>query len=577
MSSSGAVWCLRGFVRGGGRRHGLEGQETRVSVARPKARRRNRNGPETDGGCRGGGMTHSVGDRAGAPSRVLVVDDSATMRRLLRARLEADARITVVGEAANVMQAREKIKQLSPDVITLDIEMPGMDGIEFLRKIMRLRPLPVVMVAGSRLGDQAVVEALAIGAVDCITKPLPGQHGVAFAGLPEVLLAAARAGAVSCHLRPVVSAPSALPAGRPCPAAEGKGSPQRIRPEQHSLQRSLAGRSSGPAPTPPNPAPRPHAPPQTHHPQTHVVMQSASGKAANGHGASCSVRPGFVQTTPQPSGSGSPLGALPPDLLASTNANAARVPGAMPVGLQKAGAQKIVLIGASTGGGEALQTVLAGLPADCPPILITQHMPESFLARFAERLNARVRPHVLLAGAGAALLPGRVYLAPGGDHHLCLSAYDPAHCHLVAADPLGGYRPSVDVMFLSALPLASRVIAVLLSGMGRDGAQGMVQLRAAGARSLVQDRESSVVYGMARAAVERAAAEQVLPVAEIAPALLHLCAEGPCPPSRAPPVIHRRTPEGQVHVPQTAGLRQAAGGGPQGGQLRPRARNTLGI
>ncbi|WP_126975720.1 protein-glutamate methylesterase/protein-glutamine glutaminase [Frigidibacter oleivorans] len=350
------------------------------------------------------------GPRAAGPGpvRVLVIDDSPTLRRLIRLRLAADPRLQVVGEACDPIEAREGIRALSPDVITLDVEMPRMSGLDFLERLMRLRPMPVVMVSSETgPGSAAAIEALALGAVDCVGKPaLNLQDG--FADLPDRLVAAARA---------------------------------RLR------------------------------------------------------------LPGETRT------------AVPP-----------------PAGYHSDG--RILLIGASTGGVDALETVLGSFPADCPPTLVTQHMPEAFLASFAQRLDQIVAPRVRLGADGAPLLPGTVHLAPGGAHHLALRPGHPPLCQLSDAPRCNGHRPSVEVMFDSALPIASRCIAVLLTGMGRDGAEALSRLRRAGARCLAQDEASSVVWGMPRAAMEIGAAERALPLGRIGPELLAMTGQS-CAPRRS--------------------------------------------
>ncbi len=181
------------------------------------------------------------------------------------------------------------------------------------------------------------------------------------------------------------------------------------------------------------------------------------------------------------------------------------------------------MIGASTGGVEALETVLAGLPADCPPILITQHMPAGFLASFADRLSTRIAPAVRLATDGAEISQGQVLIAPGGECHLRLSPGDPLRCRLAAGPPQSGHRPSVDAMMASALSRARRIVAVMLTGMGRDGATAMAALRAAGAYGIAQDEASSVVFGMPRVAIELGGADAVLPLEAIGDEILRQC------------------------------------------------------
>ncbi|KFE35406.1 protein-glutamate methylesterase/protein-glutamine glutaminase [Thioclava atlantica] len=341
------------------------------------------------------------------PKKVLIVDDSATMRTLIRQRIETDRRLEVVGEARDAHEARRLIKETSPDVLTLDVEMPHMDGITFLEKLMRLRPLPVVMISSeTRSGSRAAVKALSLGAVDCIGKPATGgglQH--AFERLPELLVAAASA----------------------------------------RVQGPRAQKTSAPS----------------------------AGFTWNGN---------------------------------------------------------IVLIGSSTGGVDALETVLSGFPENAPPTLIAQHMPASFLENFAGRLHKNVLPQVSLAEDMETISPGRIFLAPGGQTHLAVNAASEAQCRLLNSEKVNGHCPSVEVLFESALPLAEKIVAVMLTGMGRDGAKAMLKLRQAGARCIAQDRATSVVFGMPRAVLENGAAENAVPLNEVAGEILRLC--GPCGESR---------------------------------------------
>ncbi|PTV97031.1 two-component system chemotaxis response regulator CheB [Rhodobacter aestuarii] len=334
------------------------------------------------------------------PKRVLIVDDSPTIRALLRNHLAQDPRLVVVGEACDPFDAREKIKALLPDVLTLDVEMPRMNGLEFLEKLMRLRPMPVVMISTeTQKGSAAALEALSLGAVECIGKPSFDRLSDTFFNLPDLLVAAANA---------------------------------RLR--------------TGPR-----------------------AQISPSATAFNWNG-------------------------------------------------------KYVLIGSSTGGVDALETFLSSYPRNCPPTLITQHMPEGFLASFARRLESKMQPHVALATEGAPLLPGNVYLAPGGEYHLAVAGgADRPKCRLLNTEKRNGHRPSVEVLFDSAVPMGKRCVGVMLTGMGKDGAEAMVRLRQAGARCLAQDEASSVVFGMPRAALELGAAEQAVPIGQMAGKVLGLC------------------------------------------------------
>jgi two-component system chemotaxis response regulator CheB len=337
------------------------------------------------------------------PARVLVVDDSATMRGLITAVLNADPEVNVVGQASDALEARTAIKQLNPDVVTLDIEMPNMNGLEFLEKIMRLRPMPVIMVSTmTHHGANATLAALEIGAFDCVGKPSPGDIRP-FMDLAEKVKAAAR----SVHRRPM----TALHAPAISPAAEYR-----------------VGR-------------------------------------------------------------------------------------------------KVVAIGSSTGGVEALITVLQKFPKNCPPTVITQHMPSTFTKSFAERLNRICAPVVQEATDGARLEIGKIYLAPGGERHLQVVNPSAPCCRLIERDPVNGHRPSVDVLFDSVAELAGRnAVGVILTGMGRDGASGLLKMRGAGARTIGQNEKTCVVYGMPRVAYEIGAVEQQLPLGSIGDEVLKLTA-----------------------------------------------------
>ncbi|WOS63340.1 protein-glutamate O-methylesterase CheB [Sinorhizobium fredii] len=337
-----------------------------------------------------------------APARVLVVDDSPTMRGLISAVLNADPEVKVVGQAADALEARQAIKQLDPDVVTLDIEMPNMNGLEFLDKIMRLRPMPVIMVSTlTHKGAEATIAALEIGAFDCVGKPHPGDPNP-FGGLVEKVKAAAR-----------------------------------------SQRKSMI----------------------------------TSNRAASA-----------------------------PTVSTASDYRAGR---------------KIIAIGASTGGVEALIAVLQKFPANCPPTVITQHMPHTFTKSFSERLNRLCAPTVQEATDGARLEVGKVYLAPGGDRHLQIANPSAPCCRLIDREPVNGHRPSVDVLFDSVAELAGRnAIGVILTGMGRDGAAGLLKMRHAGARTFGQNEKTCVVYGMPRVAHELGAVEMQLPLGSIGEEIL---------------------------------------------------------
>lgn len=325
------------------------------------------------------------------PVRALIVDDSPSMRAALTRILSGDPEIDVIGAAPEPHSAREMIKELNPDVLTLDVEMPGMDGLSFLERIMRLRPMPVVMCSSlTAAGAEVTIEALRLGAVDCIAKP---------AGGPVELALGAE------QLRATVKGAARSQARRGAPASTASRQP---------------------------PAPAPGQPP-------------------------------FRDV--------------------------------------------VIAIGASTGGVEALFHVLGELPPDCPPVLVVQHMPAAFTASFAARLDRGCAVRVVEATDGAPLQRGTVYIAPGGSHHMVLEGGTHGRIKLVAADPVNGHRPSVDMLFDSVARLGKSAVAAILTGMGSDGASGMLAMRQAGARTLGQSREDCVVWGMPRAALLAGAVE----------------------------------------------------------------------
>ncbi|MFN3656053.1 MAG: chemotaxis response regulator protein-glutamate methylesterase [Pseudolabrys sp.] len=344
-------------------------------------------------------------NRTNAPVRVLIVDDSAVMRQMLANILSADPEIEVVGTAPDPHVARERIKALNPDVITLDVEMPRMDGLTFLRKIMTLRPTPVVMVSSlTQAGAEVTLEALEIGAVDFVAKQ----------------------------------------------------STDYVNPEAmaHELQSKVKTAA-----------------------RTRIGMR-------RGVPVQAKVRPA------RPSGAG----------------------------------DKIVFIGASTGGVEALKTVLMGLPADCPPILITQHMPPRFTAAFAERLNRECPMKVSEATHDEPIEAGHVYIAPGAHHLEFARGKGRGICTLSDGPPVSGHRPSVDVLFQSAANVVGKnAVGVILTGMGKDGADGLLAMRRAGAITLGQDESSSLIYGMPRAAFERGAVMRQHGLNHVAEAILDAC------------------------------------------------------
>jgi len=341
------------------------------------------------------------------PVRVLIVDDSATMRRLVSGLLEADPLIEVVGTAADPYIARDKIKKLAPDVLTLDVEMPRMDGVSFLRNLMRLRPMPVVMVSSlTEQGAGVTLDALAAGAVDFVAKPRVDVEG----GLE----------AYGVELRTKIHNAASTPVAR------------------------------------------------------------------------------LAETVAHP-----PRGNLSELLDPRRNA------------------RRVLAIGASTGGTEAIRQVLSVLPAGCPPVVIAQHIPAAFSTAFAERLDRYSALSVQEAGTDQPLLPGQAWVAPGGRQLRVYRNGSGWRCRTTTESSENGHKPSVDIMFESMAEHVGRDgSAALLTGMGSDGARGMLRVRDAGGFTVAQDQPSSVVWGMPRAAVSLGAAREVVPLDHIAERLI---------------------------------------------------------
>ncbi|RIK71007.1 MAG: chemotaxis response regulator protein-glutamate methylesterase [Planctomycetota bacterium] len=347
--------------------------------------------------------------------RVLVVDDSALIRQLLTRILEQDPAIEVVGAAADPEFAWRKLQQLSPDVLTLDVEMPKMDGLTFLAKLMAARPMPVVMVSSlTARGAETTLRALELGAVDFVTKP--------------TIDVASGTAELSCDIIEKVRAAAA----------------SRVR------------RRDG-APPPPR------------------LAAAASRPFA------------LVEAT-----------------------------------------DKLIAIGASTGGTEALAQVLPGLPADAPGTVVVQHMPRAFTKAFAARLDSLCAMKVKEAEHGERILRGHVLLAPG-DFHMEVCRQGAAYYVRLHQQPaVSGFRPSVDVLFQScAHALGRHAAAALLTGMGRDGAAGMLAMKSAGAYTIAQDEATCVVFGMPREAIALGAATCVAPLSAVADALLSAVSTAP--------------------------------------------------
>ncbi len=341
-------------------------------------------------------------------TRVVVVDDSALVRGLLSEIIDRQPDMTCVGAASDPLVAREMIRNLNPDVITLDIEMPHMDGIEFLSRLMRLRPMPVVMVSTlTERGADVTLKALELGAVDFVAKPKIG---------------------VSDGLRQL-----------------GADITEKIR----TAARARVHRLAAPAP---------------------------AGTAAAA---------------------------------------------APPVSLGRLSTEKIIFIGASTGGTEATREVLVKLPADAPAVMITQHMPPGFTKSYAARLDSLCRISVAEAQDGERILPGHAYLAPGGRHLSVERSGANYIARVQDGEPVNRHKPSVEVLFASAARVVGRnALGVMLTGMGADGAAAMRSMRDAGSWNVAQDEASCVVFGMPREAIAHGAAHEVLPLAQIGPRLM---------------------------------------------------------
>lgn len=337
--------------------------------------------------------------------KVLIVDDSALIRSVMREIIASQPDMEVVGVAPDPIVARDLIKQTNPDVLTLDVEMPKMDGLDFLEKLMRLRPMRVVMVSSlTEKGSEVTMRALELGAVDFVTKPkLSIQDGMReYADMiAEKIRTASKA---------------------------------QIRPRQ--------------------------------------ALAVPLGKDAD-----------------------------------VTHA---------PVRNPLTSSEKLIIIGASTGGTEAIKAFLMQMPSDCPGILITQHMPEGFTRSFARRLDSLCRISVSEAEGGERVLPGHAYIAPGHSHLKLARSGANYITQLDQGPPVNRHRPSVDVLFSSAAGSAGKnAVGVILTGMGKDGAAGMLEMKHAGAYNFAQDESTCVVFGMPREAIAIGAAHEVGPLDEL--------------------------------------------------------------
>ena len=383
--------------------------------------------------------------------RVLVVDDSAVVRQSLSAILEADPEIEVMGTAADPIIAVKKIQREVPDVITLDIEMPRMDGLTFLRKIMAQRPIPVVVISSlTTRGTEAAMKALEYGASEVIGKPSMN---------PDVFFQESH-----IMLCDVVKA-----------AAQSKI--RRVTADDIKERAAITKPAPAPAPIP--------------------------------------------LTARKPIGTPLPIGPVPPKytadaILERPNSSDVVVP-----------TEKIIVIGSSTGGTEAIRTLLSSMPADMPGIAIVQHMPEGFTRSFSNSLNQISRLEVKEAENGDKLYRGRVLIAPGNKHML-LERVGKEYFVEVKEGPLvNRHRPSVDVLFRSAARYAGgNAIGVILTGMGNDGARGMKEMHDAGARTVAQDEQSCVVYGMPKEAVKAGGVDDIVSLNNIDDHLVRLLTTG---------------------------------------------------
>ncbi len=357
---------------------------------------------------------------------MIVVDDSALVRSLLSEIINRQHDMECIGSANDPLIAREMIREMNPDVITLDVEMPRMDGIDFLGRLMRLRPMPVVMISTlTERGAEVTMRALELGAIDFVAKPRVGVSTACRNWTAQIVDKIRVAAVAQVRRLPVAPASAA----------------------------SAAGSAAAP-------------------------VASSAGSAV-------------------------PRQAAPTSLLGRLST------------------EKLVAIGASTGGTEAIREVLTHLPADCPAIVITQHMPPGFTTSFAARLNSLCQMTVKEAQHGERLLPGHAYIAPGGKH---FSVQRSGANYVAVVDdspPVNRHKPSVEVLFKSVAACAGRnAYGIMLTGMGADGAVAMREMRDAGSYNLVQDEASCIVFGMPREAIAHGAADEVLPLNQIAAALL---------------------------------------------------------
>ncbi|MBF0272225.1 MAG: chemotaxis response regulator protein-glutamate methylesterase [Magnetococcales bacterium] len=386
-------------------------------------------------------MSHSS-----KPVTVLIVDDSAVVRQTLTSILESDPNIRVVGQAQDPFVAAEKLKTLIPDVITLDVEMPRMDGITFLRKLMTQHPIPVVMCSSlTGEGTETALRALEYGAVEIITKPRMGTKEFLEESRIRICDAVKAAAFTNVRnrtfVRPIATTPSAA-----------TGAPASSSP--------TAGGGN---------------------PLIHKVAPKLTADAM--------------------------LPPLDPGSRAMSQTT-----------------EKLIIVGASTGGTEALRVFLEALPANAPGIVIVQHMPENFTRAFADRLNTLCQITVKEAADNDSVVRGRALIAPGNKHTMLKRSGARYYVEVRDGPLVSRHRPSVDVLFRSAARYGGKnCVGVIMTGMGDDGARGMLEMKNAGAATIAQDEQSCVVFGMPKEAIKHGGVDLIKPLDKIAAEVLRLC------------------------------------------------------
>lgn len=475
------------------------------------------------------------------PYKVLVVDDSAFMRKIISDLIESDRAFRVTATASNGREAMDKVRELRPDLVTMDVEMPEMNGLEALKAIMDSSPVPVIMLSGiNEQGMKETIMALEWGAFDFIRKPsVSNSQDIIAVGealreqMNEAMQARKRRetrireSAAAGTVPPETAAPqTALPLHSEFASPEEVNRPPAVEPVQPRFP-AQAFRPEGEPEKRPSPAP-PAKPPVKH--ELRKPEPAPSRKKDNPEGGRAPAAD--KRSKPSSPVSGTRQGAL---RSGGRFADAAAVPLASESQAYKgraghkpeAGAvSKLVAVGCSTGGPRALKALLENIPADFPaPIMIVQHMPPNFTKSLAQRLNSFCRLEVTEAEQGMLLKAGTAYIAPGGMHMKVASL--PSGQLAVELDggpPRNGHRPSVDTLFESLLPLSSlRRYAVLMTGMGSDGARMMKALNDAGvSETFAESEETCVVYGMPRSAVELQCVKHILPLQEIAPRLVQV-------------------------------------------------------